>query len=128
MNERQIAELRRADKQARLLGTRHPICRVCGISDRRVRFERHHVVARFAGRRLCEATVILCRRCHDRVSDMQKDLPVLDPSINPALAVRINRARGEAQLLALVAEQRIADADELLAIALAERLQPEADQ
>lgn len=118
MDARLQALLARAEKQAGFLNTRHPICRVCGKSDRRNRFERHHVVARFAGLRLCEVTVLLCRECHDRISDMQNDLPKLNPSINPALALKINRARGQAQLLTLVAEKLNAEADEILAAAI----------
>lgn len=116
MDPRQISERRRAFQRGQRLGTQHPICRVCGISDPRVRFERHHIAARFKGHHLSEETVLLCRVCHDRISDMMEDYPRLDPGLNPQLAFRINQQRGHASLLRLMADQCDRRADEYLAV------------
>ena len=47
---------------------------------------------------------------------MQSDLPPLPRTLNPQVALRINRKRGRAQLLRLMAEQIEAEADEQLAV------------
>ena len=115
MDARETTQRKRADRRARQLGTRNPVCRVCGQSGLVLRYEHHHIAAQFAGRRLCEVTVLLCRQCHARISDMQSDLPHLPKSLNPKIALWVNRKRGWAQLLRLMAEQLDAEADEQLA-------------
>jgi hypothetical protein len=52
------------------LGTNDPRCVTCGESDRRC-LERHHIAG------IChdDETVIVCRNCHRKLSDMQKDHP-----------------------------------------------------
>ena len=59
-------------KQARLdkLGTNDPHCAMCGESDWRI-IEQHHVAD--YGRD--KTVVLLCRNCHRKVSDDQKDNP-----------------------------------------------------
>ncbi len=47
---------------------------------------------------------------------MQNDLPPLPRSLNPQAALWINRKRGRAQLLRLMAEQLDEEADALLAV------------
>lgn len=116
MDDREIARRKRADRRARQLGTRNPVCRLCGLSGLIHRYEHHHLAAQFAGRRLCEVTILLCRQCHDRISDMQNDLPPLPKSLNPLIARWINRRRGWAQLQRLMAELEEADVDAVLAI------------
>src|SRR5579872_5605646 len=58
------------------LGTKNPKCLYCPESDPIV-LERHHL----AGRDYDEATVIVCRNCHRKLSDRQKDHPekIADP-------------------------------------------------
>lgn len=50
------------------LGTNNPCCVICGETDWRV-LERHHL----AGRAHDKTTVIVCRNCHRKLSDAQKD-------------------------------------------------------
>lgn len=59
-------------KQARLdkLGTNTPRCVLCGEDDYRC-LERHHI----GGQAYDDDTAILCRNCHRKFSDMQKDHP-----------------------------------------------------
>lgn len=112
-----ITAARRARAFKRHRSNPNPICRLCGKSDQRCRYEQHHIAARFAGRRLCDATVLLCIDCHDKASDMQRDFLSINPKLNTQIALRINRAVGQAILLELLAEQRRQDAAEILALA-----------
>jgi hypothetical protein len=59
-------------RQARLerLGTNTPRCVVCGEDDSRC-LERSHL----AGRKFTDDIVILCRHCHRKTSDSEKDHP-----------------------------------------------------
>jgi len=121
MNDRDVAKLRRAERRARELATWTPVCRVCGLSGLSYRYEHHHIAAKHAGRRLCEATVLLCRQCHDRISDMQNELPPLPKWLNPRLALRINGHLGAAMLLELIASLERDEANEILAHASLDR-------
>ncbi|MBB3956261.1 hypothetical protein [Novosphingobium sediminicola] len=69
-------------KQARLdkLGTNDPHCGMCGESDWRT-IEQHHV----ADHGRDETVVLLCRNCHRKVSDDQKDHPAPFASSEPML-------------------------------------------
>lgn len=92
-------ERRRRQAHERL-GTTTPRCGECGEADWRC-LEAHHV----AGRRFDEATVILCRNCHRKASDAQKDHPeaVAD---DPSWLERIGHfLLGLADLLALAVEK-----------------------
>lgn len=59
-------------KQARLekLGTNHPLCVICGEDDWRC-LEEHHISGQAYGNEL----VTVCRNCHRKLSDDQKDHP-----------------------------------------------------
>ena len=66
-------ELRRATRRQRAierLGTRNPKCAHCGEADP-LALELHHI----AGQAYDRATVIVCRNCHRKLSDLQKDHP-----------------------------------------------------
>ena len=52
------------------LGTSHPVCVACGEDDPRC-LEAHHI----AGRAFDDQTVLVCRNCHRKLSDAQKDHP-----------------------------------------------------
>jgi hypothetical protein len=63
---------RETRRQAALdrLGSNNPSCTVCGETDWRC-LEAHHV----AGRAYNDFTSIVCRNCHRKLSDVQKDQP-----------------------------------------------------
>jgi hypothetical protein len=58
----------RLEQHYRRVGTRAPRCIICGESDPRC-LEKHHL----AGRRYHEDTVLVCRNCHRKLSDDQRD-------------------------------------------------------
>lgn len=93
-------ELRREiRKQKRLdaLGTSEPRCGMCGESDWRT-IEEHHV----ADHGRDDATVLLCRNCHRKVSDDQKDHPSFLPSADPMLDAIGHFLLGLADMLRLI--------------------------
>jgi hypothetical protein len=57
-------------KQNRLekLGTNHPVCVICGENDWRC-IEQHHI----AGQHFTGDLSNVCRNCHRKLSDQQKD-------------------------------------------------------
>ena len=66
-------EIRREARRQRALerlGTNHPRCARCGENDP-LALELHHI----AGRAFDGSTIILCRNCHRKLSDWQKDHP-----------------------------------------------------
>ena len=63
-NNKEIRKQKRLEK----LGSNHPVCVNCGESDDRC-LEEHHIAWRAHGNELA----ILCRNCHRKVSDDQKD-------------------------------------------------------
>lgn len=65
-----IAEERRHQAALERLGTNNPRCTLCAEDDWRC-IERHHI----AGRKYDSATVLICRNCHRKLSDPQKDHP-----------------------------------------------------
>lgn len=72
-------ELRRHARRQRAierLGVENPKCVRCPENDPLV-LERHHI----AGQAYDEATVIMCRNCHRKLSDLQRDHPekIQDP-------------------------------------------------
>ncbi|MCW4463109.1 hypothetical protein OK349_15450 [Sphingomonas sp. BT-65] len=92
---------REARKQARLeaLDSNDPACAMCGESDWRC-MELHHV----AGQQHDAAVVCLCRNCHRKVSDDQRDYPPIargDPMLDS-----IGRfLRGLADMLRVIVER-----------------------
>lgn len=69
------AEARR-QKRLERMGAAKPRCLYCGENDDRC-LEAHHIGAR----RYDPDTVIVCRNCHRKLSDMQRDHP--KPVANP---------------------------------------------
>jgi hypothetical protein len=113
-------ETRRQDALDRL-GSNNPVCVICGESDWRV-LEFHHV----AGRAYDEFGSIICRNCHRKLSDDQKDHPqkIGDPPTAPEQIGHF--LKGLADLFALLAEKLRAFGDELISLALAAANSPEA--
>jgi hypothetical protein len=67
---RQLRRERRRQNVLERLGSNHPVCTICGESDPRT-LELHHI----AGRDYDKSTVPVCRNCHRKLSDLQKDHP-----------------------------------------------------
>ena len=66
MNDQETRKQNRLEK----LGVDEPSCIICQETDWRC-LEEHHI----AGRAYHDDTVIMCRNCHRKVSDVQKDHP-----------------------------------------------------
>lgn len=100
-----------ARKQNRLerFGTNDPRCGVCGEADDRI-LEAHHV----AGRRHDDITVLVCRNCHGKVSDDQRDYPAFDPDADAFLCAVGGFLLGLAALLRLIVEKLIEFGNELI--------------
>ena len=107
-----------ARKQNRLerFGTNTPRCGVCGEADDRC-LEAHHV----AGQKHDDATVLVCRNCHRKVSDDQRDYPAFDPDGDAFLHSVGSFLLGLAELLRLIVEKLITFGN-----ALIERAKPQA--
>lgn len=89
-------------KQARLekLGSNNPICGVCGERAWEC-LEEHHVAD--YGRD--DLTVLICRNCHRKVSDDQKDHPPFAPVADTMLDRIGHFLLGLADLLRLIVER-----------------------
>jgi hypothetical protein len=99
----------RRQRRLEVLGNNDPRCGLCGEDDDRV-LELHHV----AGRKYDDATVIVCRNCHRRLSDGQYDHPKARPDADPLLTSIGHFLLGLADMLHLVAERLIAFGEDLL--------------
>lgn len=80
MTNEQLKREARKQRALERLGTNTPYCGLCGEPDWRC-MELHHV----AGQKHDDTTVILCRNCHRKVSDDQKDHPASDLNADPVL-------------------------------------------
>ncbi len=67
--EKRNKEKRKQDRLEKL-GTQTPVCCLCGETDDRC-LEAHHI----AGRKFAPETSIVCRNCHRKLSDAQRDHP-----------------------------------------------------
>ena len=91
------------------LGSNAPRCVICGEDDWRT-LEFHHI----AGRAFDDGGAILCRNCHRKLSDDQKDHPK-PPAVQPSTPERIGHfLHGLADLLAMLVEKLRAFASELI--------------
>jgi hypothetical protein len=70
MNDLEKNQERRKQKALERLGTNNPVCVLCGESDWRCQ-ELHHI----ASKQFDAALAIVCRNCHRKLSDMQRDHP-----------------------------------------------------
>lgn len=101
-------------KQTRLekLGSNNPVCGTCGERDWRC-LELHHV----ADHGRDETTVTICRNCHRKVSDDQKDHPALSLTSDASLDRMGHFMLGLADLLTLIIEKLIEFGQILIAMA-----------
>ena len=60
----------RKQKRLEVLGSNHPVCVVCGEDSWKC-LEQHHIAGQAYGDDLCN----VCRNCHRKLSDEQKDHP-----------------------------------------------------
>ena len=100
MTDKEFAREIRKQRRLEKLGSNSPLCGTCGETDDRV-LEWHHV----AGRKHDPATAVVCRNCHRKVSDDQKDHPAFDPGANPLLHTIGLFLLGLADLLELAIEK-----------------------
>lgn len=92
----------RRQRRLRRLGSNNPACGTCGETDDRC-LELHHVAD--YGRD--DAVVRICRNCHRKVSDDQKDHPAFDKSADPTLDRIGHFMLGIADLLSVIVEKLI---------------------
>ena len=100
MTDKELAREIRKQKRLEKLGTNNPICGTCGEQDYRT-LERHHV----AGRKHDPDTVVICRNCHRKVSDDQRDHPDPAPGSDQMLHTIGLFLIGLADLLELILEK-----------------------
>lgn len=88
----------RLEKQYRRLGTREPVCVGCGESNPFC-LELHHV----AGQKHHGDTGIVCRNCHRKLTDQQRDHMPLPPAKPVAQSTTVGRyLLGLADLLLMI--------------------------
>lgn len=98
MTPKEVARETRLQRAYERLGTNKPKCACCGESNPFC-LESHHL----SGRAFGDERVILCRNCHRKLSDDQKDHPKPIDS-TPTLAEKVAHFLiGLADLLVLVA-------------------------
>ncbi|MGO9682251.1 MAG: hypothetical protein ACLPTZ_06600 [Beijerinckiaceae bacterium] len=68
MNDIELRRERRRQRALERLGSNNPRCVICGF-DEPLALELHHL----AGQAFGDDTVPVCRNCHRRLSDYQKD-------------------------------------------------------
>jgi hypothetical protein len=71
VNDCELKRERRRQRALERLGSNKPRCIFCGC-DEPLALELHHI----AGRAFDGEVVVVCRNCHRRLSDPQKDHPV----------------------------------------------------
>ena len=98
------------------LGTSHPVCVGCGEDDPRC-LEAHHI----AGRAFDDQTVPVCRNCHRKLSDAQKDHPGKIGSQPNPLEKLAHFLLGLGDMLHLIADRLKKFATDVLGMIAAER-------
>ncbi len=100
MDKKQLAKETRKQRRLEALGTNNPHCGMCGENDWRC-IELHHVADHG-----CDDTMVrLCRNCHRKVSDDQKDHPLFDPNADPMLHAIGRFLLGFADMLVALVEK-----------------------
>jgi len=97
MNDNDLAAERRKQKRLAALGSNKPLCGICGEQDWRT-LELHHV----AGRHHDDEMVPLCRNCHRKVSDDQKNYAPFDPAADAMLSSIGHFLLGLADMLRII--------------------------
>jgi hypothetical protein len=76
MAEKEYDKERRRQARLERLGSNNPKCLLCDEDDPSC-LERHHI----SGRAFGDDCVIVCRNCHRKLSDKQKDQPPVVPGM-----------------------------------------------
>jgi hypothetical protein len=105
----EFAKERRKQKRLEKLGSNNPICGVCGEGDWRC-LEAHHI----ADYARDDLTVAICRNCHRKLSDDQKDHSAFNRQADPMLDRIGHFLLGLADLLRLIVERLYEFADILI--------------
>ena len=100
MNKAELARETRKQRRHEALGTNEPICGTCGERDWRC-IELHHP----SDYARDEATVLICRNCHRKVSDDQRDHPAFNPDADKVLDNIGHFLLGLADLLRIIIER-----------------------
>lgn len=100
MNERELNRERRRQRAFERLGSNHPRCVTCGHDDP-LALEQHHI----AGRAFDDETVPICRNCHRRLSDWQKDHAVAQAKPGGELASIARFLDGVADLFEMLVKR-----------------------
>ena len=100
MNDTEIAKERRKQRRLENLGSNTPRCGTCGEADDRT-LELHHV----AGSKHDHTLTVVCRNCHRKLSDDQRDHLPTTSHANEVLARIGNFLLGLADLLRLAVEK-----------------------
>ncbi|RJF85539.1 hypothetical protein [Sphingomonas cavernae] len=114
MNKVEMAREARKQRRLEVLGSNEPFCGMCGENDWRC-IELHHV----ADHGRDDTTVRICRNCHRKVSDDQKDHSAFDPNAEPMLDSIGHFLIGLADMLRIIIEKLHA-----FGLALIERAAP----
>ena len=96
MSDKEIRKQKRLEK----LGSNHPVCVVCG-EDGWQCLEQHHIAGQAYGDDLCN----VCRNCHRKLSDDQKDHPKQITKNPTSLETIGHLLLGLADLFALLVER-----------------------
>lgn len=110
MDDREINREARKQKRLERLRCNEPRCGMCGEADDRT-LEAHHI----AGRKHDAMTVVLCRNCHRKVSDDQKDHPSFKDGTDSTLHAIGSFLLGLADILRIAVEKLYEFGRELIA-------------
>lgn len=100
MTDNNLARETRKQRRLEILGTNAPRCGICGESDWRC-MELHHI----ADHGRDDATVCICRNCHRKVSDDQRDHPPFNPNADTVLDSIGHFLLGLADMLRIIVER-----------------------
>ena len=95
--ELEIRRERRRQAAFERLGSNNPACVICGENDPLV-LEKHHLEGQAFG----DTLVPICRNCHRKLSDIQKDHPKQITEIPDALEIIAHFLLGLADLFAFL--------------------------
>lgn len=120
MDEAKKRKAKRRRNALARLGTVKPSCSICGEGNP-LCLELHEP----GGRRYNEMRVAICRNCHRKLSDDQRDHPKAEFTPPDKVERLAHSLLGEADLLSRLSEKRRQDAEMLLAYVRKDAIPPE---